>query len=58
METRHFPPQGQSLIGAHQTSQDCICKPTVVKVRKQQSSGRGGHQGYKIVRIDVVHEVI
>jgi hypothetical protein len=59
VEERHVPPMGQSLIGLHRTSKDCICKPSVVKIRKRQTSGRGGSgQGYKIVRTDVIHEVI
>lgn len=59
METKHFPPQGQSMIGMHRASTDCLCQPKVVKIRKRQTTGRGGSsQGTKVVRIDVLHEVI
>ena len=47
------------MIGLHSISKDCQCKPDVVKIYKAQSSGRGGsHQGRKVVRIDVLHQVI
>lgn len=59
METKHFPPSGQSLIGLHQSSKDCICKPTVTKIYKRSITGKGGSsQGRKVVRIDVIHQVI
>lgn len=59
MEHKHFPPQGQSMIGLHSSSKDCQCNPDVVKIYKAQTSGRGGsHQGRKVVRVDVLHKVI
>ena len=59
MEHKHFPPAGQSLIGLHTSSKDCPCKPTVVKIYKRQTTGKGGSsQGRKVVRIDVIHQVI
>lgn len=59
MEHKHFPPAGQSLISLHKTSKDCPCQPTVVKIYNRQTTGKGGSsQGRKVVRIDVVHQVI
>jgi len=56
METKHFPPLGQSLIGTHVTSAECACSPEKQVIRKRQSSGRGGSgQGYKIVSVNYMH---
>jgi hypothetical protein len=61
VETKHIPPQGQSLIGLHNTTGtgQCLCGPTKRTVYKPSATGRGGrHQGNKIARIEIIHEVI
>lgn len=62
MEIRHFPPQGQSLIGGgHNTREPlkCACNPQRTPVYKRNGMGRfGKHQGQTIIRMEWRHNFI
>ena len=60
-EIKHFPPQGQSLIGLHSTSSahPCICQPTPKYITKSTARSRSGrHQGSTLIRIEWHHNFI
>lgn len=53
-EQRHIPPSGETMID-HRTN-NCPCGPVKTTITRRNAKGRGGHQGYVVIRHDFRHQ--